>query len=297
MPDPVPNLNQVVLDALDLHTTKPPQKLEMGSAKKRLIVASGNALPTGKIIFADENAIFADEGQYEQALALHPDIDSAVVISSSGTKHAPILIRALQKKNLDPWLLTCSPDSPAAKLLDASRISVTASRPEPITYNTSTYLGMILSKTGEDAAGIKAYIQDTIDPLIPTNMPDAYSAFYLMVPPQFDVIREMLVTKFDELFGPRIIGRCYTTEQTKHAKTVVTWERELFLNFEAPGEHDVALDLLPVKRLTIPLMNANGFGSTIAIAYYVIGHIQEQYEPYFAKSCDDYKELQPRLFD
>ena len=41
----------------------------------------------------------------------------------------------------------------------------------------------------------------------------------------------MLWTKFDELFGPMITTRVYTPEQTKHAKTVIDSDTELFISF------------------------------------------------------------------
>jgi hypothetical protein len=40
----------------------------------------------------------------------------------------------------------------------------------------------------------------------------------------------MFLTKFDELFGPLMSARMFTFEQTKHAKTVVASEPELFIN-------------------------------------------------------------------
>jgi hypothetical protein len=52
-------------------------------------------------------------------------------------------------------------------------------------------------------------------------MASRYDAFYLMVPPALDSIREMFLTKFDELFGPLVSARVFTFEQTKHSKTVV----------------------------------------------------------------------------
>lgn len=52
-------------------------------------------------------------------------------------------------------------------------------------------------------------------------MASRYDAFYLMVPPALDSIREMFLTKFDELFGPLVSARVFTFEQTKHAKTVL----------------------------------------------------------------------------
>jgi len=55
-------------------------------------------LPTGRIIFAYEPALFCDEGQYLGVLDREPATDAAVVISASGAKYAPIMIQDLQAR-------------------------------------------------------------------------------------------------------------------------------------------------------------------------------------------------------
>jgi hypothetical protein len=87
-------------------------------------------------------------------------------------------------------------------------------------------------------------------------------------------------------------GRCYTLEQTLHAKTVVKSEKELFLSFGYKNEvfgHENA-------RLNIPLFDGADHAAMIAIGYYVIGKIQSQLPPWFHDSSDRYKALQPELF-
>jgi len=283
------DLSQVVVDALELLSGYQPPKLDLGSPKKRLVVASGNALPTGKVIFEDEDAVFAGEDQYEKVLQKIP-VDGAVVISASGKKHAPIIVGDLLKRELDTYLLTCDAGSPAAKLLAGDHVFETRSAPEPITYNTSTYLGMILAKTGEDPAGILEFIRREIDPLIQDLT--EYTAFYVLVESRFDVLREMFITKFDELFGPMLPGRCYTVEQTLHAKTVVPSPKELFISFgyenQVFGEEGA--------RLNVPLFDGAGYAAMIATGYYVIGKIQSQFPQWFKENADAYKDLQPELF-
>ena len=93
----------------------------------------------------------------------------------------------------------------------------------------------------------------------------------------------MFITKFDELFGGRINGRCYTPEQTLHAKTVVPWDKELFISFGS-------------KRLSISLPENCGYVAMLAIAYYVIGCIQSQKPPWFTDHADEYVRLQKQLF-
>ena len=284
----IADLDDVVLQALDLHSSYEIPALHLGPARRRLVVASGNALPTGRIVFAGEPATFASESLYGAELDRNPDIDRAVVISASGTKHAPIVIEDLIRRRLDPHLITCDPSSPAARLLAPDRVTATRSLPEPLTYNTSTYLGMILSKTREDPAAIKRFILDEIRPALPDLA--RYGAFYLLLRPSFEVQREMFVTKFDELFGGRIAGRCYTTEQTLHAKTVVPWEKELFVAFGCDNEH------FGTARLSLPLPETAGFGQMMAVGYYVVGRIQKAMPPWFKQQVGVYERLQRQLF-
>lgn len=282
------NLDEVVIDALDLHGSYELPELRFGTAKKRIVVASGNALPTGRIIFQDEEALYADEGQYEHVLDRNSDVDSAVIISASGKKHSVHLVEAMSSRGLDTYLLTCDANSPAAQKLPEDHVFETRSNKEPITYNTSTYLGMILAKTRENVGKIKDHLLKTVNPMIP----DArnYGAFYLIVPPKFDGVREMFITKFDELFGGRVNGRCYTSEQTMHAKTVVPWERELFISLGYENS------IFGEKRLNVPLFENAGFAAMIATGYYVVGRIQAQFPPWFKENADAYAAFQEELF-
>jgi hypothetical protein len=232
--------------------------------------------------------VFASESQYQRVLERMPDLDHAVVISASGGKHAPILIKDLIRRGLMPHLITCDADSPAARLLAKDRVTATRSQAEPLTYNTSTYLGMILAKTREDPAQIKRFILDEIQPALPDFAP--YRAFYLMLRPRFEVEREMFVTKFDELFGGRISGRCYTTEQTLHAKTVVPWDKELFVALGCANAH------FGSARLQIKLPDNAGFAQMLAVGYYLIGRIQKAMPPWFKQHVGAYERLQSQLF-
>ena len=82
---------------------------------------------------------------------------------------------------------------------------------------------------------IRRHLLDHVAPLVSDL--GKFQAFYLMLLPQFQAVLPMLVTKFDELFGGRVTGRCYTTEQTLHAKTVVPWDEELFISFGYQNEN------------------------------------------------------------
>ena len=282
------NLNDVVLDALDLHASYELPELDFPGQGKRLVVGSGNALPTAKIVFKDDLAVFVNETQVSDALDKHADISCATVISASGSKHAPIIVRDLLSRGVSTSLITCRDRSEASDLLPEESVFVTRSNAEPITYNTSTYLGMILAKTREDPRQIKDHLLSRVLPEIPDFR--EYEAFYLIVPSKFEVEREMFVTKFDELFGGRVAGRCYTHEQTMHAKTVVTWDRELFISFGFPNES------FGLARCQIPFPDEVDFGAMLCIGYYVIGHIQAQLPPWFKQHAKAYEEFQKNLF-
>jgi hypothetical protein len=283
------NLSEVVIDALKLHSSYDLPEIKFEELSKWLVIASGNALPTGKIIFNDKNALFADETQYKSIIEKDPSIEGVMVISASGKKHSPIIISNLKDKK-KTFLLTCDEKSDAAIMLDENRVFTTKQIKEPITYNTSTYLGMILAKTREDPKKILNYIDHVIQPLI-SDM-TKYRAFYLIVKNEFSTICEMFVTKFDELFGPKLNGRCYTIDQTLHAKTVVNSEKELFISFGYTNE----IFGYENARLNIPLFENAGFAAMIAIGYYVIGHIQLQFPQWFMENARNYELLQPELF-
>jgi hypothetical protein len=289
MSSTINDLNETVIKALELLIDAELPNLTLGNPTRRLVVASGNALPTGRVIFEDEDAVYASESQYQHVLKKNI-ADGAVVISASGEKHAPAIVGDLMKHGLDTYLLTCNKSSSAAQLLNDDRVFETPSKAEPITYNTSTYLGMILAKTKENPRRILDFIREEVSPLI-EDMSDK-EAFYLIVENRFDIIKEMFITKFDELFGPMMTGRCYTVEQTLHAKTVVKSDREMFISFGFKNDVFGPRD----ARLNIPLFEGASHGAIIAIGYYLIGKIQSQFHPWFKENAKEYKALQPQLF-
>src|SRR3989344_1638876 len=142
------NLDQAFLNALKLFQEQRLPTLKLPSFKRLLVVGSGNAAVTGKILFQGTDAVFADESTYLQKLNVVKSIDGAVIISASGGKHAPIIAKELQKRKKKVILLTTNINAPAREYVD--EMIVFPKQSEPYTYNTSTYLGMILSKTKEN---------------------------------------------------------------------------------------------------------------------------------------------------
>ena len=93
------------------------------------------------------------------------------------------------------------------------------------------------------------------------------------------------------LFGSKISGRVFTLEQTKHAKTIVPSDKELFISF---GEKN---NIYGKKRLNIALPKGIGYAGFIAIVYYFIGHIQKQNKPYFKQNIEKYVQFVSKVFN
>ncbi|OGH90483.1 MAG: hypothetical protein A2479_04025 [Candidatus Magasanikbacteria bacterium RIFOXYC2_FULL_39_8] len=281
--DTLPNLDVVVLGALELFDKTGIPTLDLGDYKIPLVLGSGNAAVTGRILFDDKNAIFADESTYKRKLENIKGIDGAILLSASGSKHAIALSQDLLSHGIETRLLTNNQEAPAKKYINDDNFFVFPKNREPYTYNTSTYMGMILGKTKENPKNIKKFITDEVDPIIPKNLAD-YDAFYVLIPERFDAFREMLATKFDELFQPKVSGRVFTPEQSKHAKSVVKYDKELFISFG----YDNTQFGLPKNRLNIPLPVDVDYGTLMAVSYYVMGNMQKQHEPYFKNGIEDY---------
>jgi hypothetical protein len=281
------DLDECVIKALELFVKKLLPKLNLGKFKRPLVVGSGNAAVTGKIIFEDSDAIFADESNYLQKLKAIKNIDIAILISSSGAKHAPIIAKELKKRKINTILLTNNQDALAKDYVN--KTLVLPKNPEPYTYNTSTYMGMILSKTKEDPKIILDFIKKQIKPKIPKNLKQ-YDSYYFIIPNEFDSTRELFMTKFDELFCSKLSGRVFTPEQTKHAKTITPSNKELFISI---GYNNT---LWGTKRLNFTLPKNAGPAMVMAINYYIIGHIQKQNPPYFKKNIEIYTKKVSKLF-
>lgn len=289
----IKNLDEVVIDALEFHANERQVKFDIDLNKKILVIASGNALPTGRIIFDEYDALYADEGDYRSTLLNKKLFDIVVVISASGEKHAPGIVEKALALGAETYLMTCDKNSTAASLLSDERIIVTGSLSEPLTYNTSTYLGMVLPVTGENPQLILDHIRDVVEPLLSdTKLPKLakFKAHYVMISPYHHLAQPMIVTKFDELFGGRVNGRVYTDETTKHAKTVVCWRSELFTSIGCQNDN------FGESRLHIPLTKNADYAEFISVAYYFVGRLQAAYPDWFRQSVEEYKKLQELLF-
>jgi len=287
--DTVPDLDVAVLGALELFQKEKLPRIEI-PYKRPLVVGSGNAEATGRIIFEDTDAVFASESNFESKLKHVPDIDGVILISASGGKHAPIIARRAKELGKRVSLITNNSNAPAKEFVEDKDLFVFPKNREPYTYNTSTYIGMILGRTRENPKVIQNFIEKYIDTI---SLPDfsRQNSYFFIIPPKFSGIIRMLQVKFIELFGRRIARDVETSEYMKHAVTVVPSD-ELFISF---GEENTTWGE-PDKRLCIPLLENAGYAAMMAIGYYVVAQIQKQHPPYFKENITIFTEKASKIF-
>ena len=82
-------------------------------------------------------------------------------------------------------------------------------------------------------------------------------------------MKDMFLTKFDELFGSRISARVFTLGQTEHAKTVVPSDKELFVNLGVDntrfGKYKLNLSMPPEDKSSL---DRPAYATMMAIIYY-----------------------------
>ncbi len=291
--DSLPDLDTVVLGALELFQEQPVPKIDVSMYKRPLVIGSGNAEATGRIIFQDTDAVFASESNFEHLLKKITTIDGIVIVSASGEKHAPIIAKKAKEYGKHVTLITNSPNSSASKELDHEHPYdeyIFPKNREPYTYNTSTYMGMILGYTGENPALIQSFIHDHIDTI---QFPDfsKFSRYYLIVPPKFSGIIRMLEIKFIELFGRNIARDVETSEYVPHATTVAPSD-ELFISF---GTENTTWGA-PNHRLQVPLPEDANYVAMMAVGYYVVAQIQKAHPQYFKTNIAEYTQQVSKIF-
>ena len=297
----LPNLDTVVLAALELFSNKATKLSKLKIPYKRpLVVGSGNAIATGKIIFEKHDARYAPESTVEAKLKSIKAIDGVVLFSASGAKHAPIIAKLAKKYKKPVTLITNTKNSDALKILNLKSQDqeyIFPKNREPYTYNTSTYMGPIISYTKEDPKSILKFIKNNITSskitkLKPNNL-KKYKKFYIQVPEEFEGIIRLLNVKFIELFGRQFSRDIETFQNTKHATTVVPSKKELFISF---GQKNKTYGQKE-HRLHIPLPKQANYAAMMAIAYYVIGQIQKAHPPYFKKNIQNYMKETSKIFN
>lgn len=275
----IKSLDEITLAALDFFSKNEPPHFDHHKFKFPLVIGSGNAYCTGKIIFSGQAAIYASESDFKEIVKQYEPlikdktITEAVVISASGEKDSVWELELAKKSGLKTILLTCSPNSTAAKIAD--QVLTYHKLPEPYTYNTSTYLGMILSATSEKAEIIRKNLKKI---KIPKKFKQ-YQAYSFILPDRFANLAPMLETKRHELFGAKVSLRAFSFGEARHAKFVVRDKKELVISFGSNkyfGE--------PAARWELKLDDKADFGLLMATCYYLIGLIQKSKPDYFKKN-------------
>ena len=280
----IPNLDQTVIQALDFFIANPPPSLDVKQFKSPFVVGSGNAFNTGAILFSARDAKLADESNFRSIIASSNkktqdgSLKDAVVISASGGKDSVWEIELAKQHGLKTTLLTTKAQSDAAKIAD--EVIVYKSIAEPYTYNTSTYMGMILSATGENPARIKEFIEGL---KLPENF-GTHKSFAFVVPDKFMQICSMLDIKDNELFGPHSAIRAYSQGHARHAKFVIRDPEELVMSLGQ--KNDFFGD--PNHRWDVDLPNRIDYAGIMAMAYYIVGKIQGSKPPYFKENIARY---------
>ena len=289
------NLDQGVLNALDFLSKQKLPKLNLKKFNFPLVVGSGNAYNTGKILFSKQKSILADESNFKEIFKSYNDlikkgiIKELVVISASGEKDSVWELQLAKRNKLKTTLLTCSPDSSAAKIAD--EVLVFPKTEEPYTYNISTYLGMILSSSSESPREILSFLKKF-------KMFKDFSKFKsysFVLPDQFLNIAPMLDIKKSELFGPLLSIRAFSFGHARHAKFVIRDKNELVITI---GDEKNKYFGEEKSRWQIDLPKKTDFALMLCLTYYLVGKIQESKPAYFKKHIKNYcKDYGPKAYD
>ena len=248
-----------------------------------LVLGSGNAIETGKILFRKNPALFASESDAPDKIGL-AEIQEIVVISASGSKHAPILIDLAHEHKKVAHLISSTPNSEASGKADHSYIFPKIS--EPYTYNTSTYFGYIYWSESQNYSleNVKNYLQNLEKNLENFDF-SRFSSFFVVIPNEFALLKNMIETKFIELFGRKVARDVATFEQIKHAMTVIPDDNELFVVFGNEKNQQFGKN-----QLDLPIFDRENYGPMMLGAYFTVGKIQRALPNYFMENIAQYCE-------
>lgn len=284
-PRNLPTLDESVLAGLDFFRENRLPALRISGRSFRFVVGSVNAYHTGRLLFAGQPAIFADEGNFRELLKTYRSliknktITEAVIISASGEKDSVWQIDEAKRAGLKTWLLTCNAGSTGAARAD--QVYVSPKAPEPYSYNYSTYLGLLLARTGADPEKIKKYLSRL---RLPRNF-SSYHYFSFVLPDAYKPVVDMLKVKDDEMFGPYSSLRAFSEGNARHAKFICPSEKELVISF-GPNRYFG----LPENRWQIKLPSDADAPLVLSLSYYLAGLIQKSRPPYFQRGLQDYCE-------
>lgn len=261
----LPTLDEIVLQTIDLYKSKKDiQPIDLQKFQTPIVVGSGNGYYTGRILFRNLGAFFATESEIEQKLKNIPSITDVVVISASGEKHAPIILDIAKKYQKNTFLISSSEKSSGRSKTDDSLVMPKIQ--EPYTYNTSTYFGYIFTENPTlNLEALKIFITNTLEEKISDIDFTKYKSFFIVLPDEFVLLREMLEIKFIELFGRKIARDVFTYEQMKHATTVVPDIDELFICFGNTTGIQYGKN-----QVNLPIFDSEHYSSMMLVGYYLV---------------------------
>ncbi len=282
---PYPTLDTIVLSTIDLYAQQVDLPgLDLSGFNTPLVVGSGNGYYTGRILFRNLGAFFATESEVEAKLANIASITDVVVISASGEKHAPIILNTAKQHQKKTLLISSSAKSSGRDIADHTIVMPKIR--EPYTYNTSTYFGYMLAETPDlDLTALREFIIGTLENEIAKINFANYSSFFIVIPNEFVLLREMFETKFIELFGRKVARDIFSYEQMKHATTVVQDDNELFLCFGNQTGIEYGKN-----QINLPIFDSTSYAAMMLVGYYLIGRIQGAFPAYFMDSIEQYCE-------
>ncbi len=279
--DNLASLKQAVLWALELFILEGKTKIKLKDFKRRVVVGSGNAIVTWKVIFEGTDVIFADENNYRQAIKMQ-NVDWVTILSASGWKHSSIIAKDVLESGLNVELITCTKNSKTEKIIWKENVIITPKNPEPYTYNTSTYMWWILAFTKENPEEIYDFLINDLEKQLKDFDFSKYDWFLFALDSQFSNVWNLIDTKFIELFWRKVARDIKTFEQLKHAVTVIPSKTELLIKFST-GEVFFKNDILELK---IPENIDKAW--MMAIWYYIVWFIQDSREQFFKKNIKNY---------
>jgi len=289
----IPNLDEAVVNALKYFSDNPPPEFNINNFELPFVVGSGNAYNTGQILFSGKSAIFADESNFKQILPSYKKlidnkmITDAIIISASGGKDSKWELELAKSFGLKTTLLTTKQDSEAASVAD--EMIIFKSLDEPYTYNTSTYMGMILASTKENVKDILKFIQNL---KFPESFND-YKSYSFVLPDKYISICPMLDIKKSELFGPLLSLRAFPQGHARHAKFVIRDKLELVISINSQNKFYGA----PESRWSFDIPSNFSFTAVMAITYFIIGKIQSSKPSYFKENIENYvKDYGPKAY-
>lgn len=210
-------------------------------------------------------------------------LKEVVVVSASGEKHAPILVRLARDFNKHTSLISSTSNSSASTIAESVYIFPKIS--EPYTYNTSTYFGYIYgSEMGNyEPKAISDFINSQIKITLENVDFSQFDSFFVVIPNEFALLKNMIETKFIELFGRKVARDVATYEQIKHAMTVIPHETELFICF---GNNDKKV--FGKNQINLPVFDNINYGPMMMISYFTVGLIQKALPDYFMQNIENY---------